>query len=78
MTAAARNQKTYRDRLRSEVIVARLPVARDVLLDLIHAAGIVVPDPSRETLEACFEQFVELFEAGALSIIITRRGNTMR
>jgi hypothetical protein len=51
--------------------VARLPVARDVLLDLIHAAGIVVRDPSRETLEACFEQFMELFEAGALSI--TRR-----
>jgi hypothetical protein len=76
VTRAARNQKRYQDRLNAEIIVVRLPIVRDELLDLVHAAGIVVPDPARETLESCFSEFVRLFEAGELSI--TRRWNAMR
>jgi hypothetical protein len=44
MSNAARNQKTYRDRLRAEVFVLRAAVARDTIIDLIHAAGVVMKD----------------------------------
>jgi hypothetical protein len=64
----AEKQARYRARLRDKVIVVRLPIAQDTLLDLVHSAGIVVPDPSRSTLAACLGEFVRLFEAGLLRV----------
>jgi hypothetical protein len=62
------SQRAYRARRRDEVIVARLPVARDVLLDFVHACGITVGDPSRGTLESCLAEAFRLFEVGALRV----------
>jgi hypothetical protein len=67
-TRAAAKQRLYRRRRRDEVIVCRLPVARDVALDFVHSCGLVVADPSKETLESCVAAAFRLFEAGALQV----------
>jgi hypothetical protein len=52
MSNAAKNQKTYCDRVRDEVIVLKCPVRRDVIIDLIHAAGVVITlPPSRRDVQ---------------------------
>jgi hypothetical protein len=43
-------------------------VARDVALDFVHCCGIIVADPSRETLESCLAEAFRLFEVGALRV----------
>jgi hypothetical protein len=65
----AANQKRYRHRRHNEILVLRCPVQHDVILDLLHYAGIRVPDPSRETLEDCLQQFIVMFEEGRLSVV---------
>ena len=48
----ARNQKAYRDRLRAEFFVLRAAVQHDVIIDLIHAAGVVITlPPSRRDVQ---------------------------
>jgi hypothetical protein len=72
MSTAAENQRRYRQRRNAEQLVLRCPAAHDTLLDLFHAAGITVRDPTRETLETCLVEFLRRFEDGTL--IISRRG----
>jgi hypothetical protein len=67
----AANQKRYRDRKRNEIVVLRVPVDRETISDMIHAVGLIIPDPSKETLEARFLEFIRMFEDGA--VLITKR-----
>jgi hypothetical protein len=70
------NQRRYRRRRGEEIVVVYWPVRKDDLIDLFHAAGILVPDRSKESLTKCLEGLMKLFDKNELSI--TRRGGSLR
>jgi hypothetical protein len=70
------NQRRYRGRRGEEIVVIPWPCRKDDLIDLLHAAGILVPDRSTESLSKCLVGLMKLFDENELSI--TRRGGSLR
>jgi hypothetical protein len=44
------NQRRYRRRRGEEIVVVNWPCRKDDLIELLHAADIMVPDRSKESL----------------------------
>ena len=70
------NQRRYRGRRGEEIVVIPWPCRKDDLIDLLHAAGILVPDRSTESLSKCLVGLMKLFDENELSK--TRRGGSLR
>ena len=70
------NQRRYRRRRGEEIVVVNWPCRKDDLIELLHAAGIMVPDRSKESLSKCLMGLMKLFDEKELSI--TRRGGSLR
>ena len=67
-------QRRYRQRLRLGRVSVRMEVDPADVAELLHEAGVFVPDPAPKTLGNCMTIFFELWQEGRVRVTRHRDG----